>query len=201
MRQGRESGFTLVELVVVIVLLGILAATALPRFMDVDDEAHASVVDGVMGSLQTGVAMYHAQWMAESQPATNTQIAEFANLRVNAAGYPYGTTNRSAGTSTVTDSSDCVAVFNGVLQAGAPSITGVANGGGQSWALPRTSRQSLTAPNCTFYYTGTGRRPRVPPSTTLTYSSDHGWHDHRHGNVALRPGAACGASSARRQVS
>lgn len=172
MRQGRESGFTLVELVVVIVLLGILAATALPRFMDVDDEAHASVVDGVMGSLQTGVAMYHAQWMAESQPATNTQIAEFANLRVNAAGYPYGTTDRSAGTSTVTDASDCVAVFNGVLQAGAPTVTGVANAAAVV-GVTTDFAAVASAPSCVFYYTGQSSESGATV-TTLTYSSATG---------------------------
>ena len=172
MQQGRESGFTLIELVVVIVLLGILAATALPRFMNVDDEAHASVVDGVMGSLQTGSAMYHAQWMAEGQPTTNTQSAEFNNLRVNAAGYPYGTTNRSSGTSTVTDASDCVAVFQGVLQAGAPSITAAATTAavvGNSTDFAAVA----SAPNCTFYYTG---RDNASGSTvsTLTYTSTTG---------------------------
>ncbi len=43
--KGRQSGFTIIELVVVILLLGILTATALPRFLEVTDEAHAAVVD------------------------------------------------------------------------------------------------------------------------------------------------------------
>ena len=172
MHQGRNAGFTLIELVVGMVLLGILAATALPRFMNVDEEAHASVVDGVMGSLQTGSAMYHAQWMAEGQPNTNTQSAEFNNLRVNAVGYPYGTTDRSSGTSTVTDSSDCVAIFQGILQAGAPSITAAANaaavvGNNTDFAAV------VSAPNCTFYYTGKDNASGSTVST-LTYTSTTG---------------------------
>ena len=172
MRQRRELGFTLVELVVVIVLLGILAATALPRFMNVDDEAHASVVDGVMGSLQTGVAMYHAQWMAQSQPATNTQIAEFSNLRVNAAGYPYGTAERSGGTSTVTDQTDCVAIFNGVLQAGAPTVTGVASAAAVV-GVTTDFAAVASAPNCVYYYTAQGNRSGESIST-ITFASATG---------------------------
>ena len=67
--RRTASGFTIIELVVVIILLGILAATALPRFMNVDTQAHAAVVEGVQGGLQTGVSLYHAQWVAMQQPA------------------------------------------------------------------------------------------------------------------------------------
>ena len=45
LKAKRQDGFTIIELVVVILLLGILAATALPRFMDVTDEAHDAVVE------------------------------------------------------------------------------------------------------------------------------------------------------------
>jgi prepilin-type N-terminal cleavage/methylation domain-containing protein len=114
--RKQEAGFTIIELVVVIILLGIMAATALPRFIDVTDEAHTSVVSGVQGGLLSGMSLFRALWVAEGEPLKDTVIAGFSNLRVNDAGYPYGTADNSAGTSTVTDSDDCVAVFQNVYK-------------------------------------------------------------------------------------
>ncbi|MBV1907216.1 MAG: type II secretion system GspH family protein [Pseudomonadales bacterium] len=145
-------GFTIIELVVVIILLGILAATALPRFMGVTDEAHQAVFEGVTGSFQTGVSLYHAQWIAQGQPVPNTQILNFNNLRVDADGYPYGLVDRSSGTSTVTTSQDCEDIFEGVLQVGAPSVVDVA---ALSNVVGRTEDfvTVQATPLCAYYYT------------------------------------------------
>jgi prepilin-type N-terminal cleavage/methylation domain-containing protein len=61
MLRKNNSGFTLIELVMVIVILGILAAVALPTFFNLQDDAKKSAVKGALGGLRSGIAIWYAK--------------------------------------------------------------------------------------------------------------------------------------------
>lgn len=87
----KQSGFTLVELIVVIVILGILSAVALPRFINVTNEARVAAVQGIAGGLRSAVGLVQARWMASGSTGTSATMVGGATVTVSGTtGIPTG---------------------------------------------------------------------------------------------------------------
>ncbi len=92
----KEQGFTLIELVMVIVILGILAAFALPRFADLGGDARAATLAGAAGSVKSAAAIAHSKWLAAGSPASadggttpaTVELEGSTDVDMSASGYP-----------------------------------------------------------------------------------------------------------------
>lgn len=72
--MNKQAGFTLIELVLVIVILGILAATALPRFSDLSTQARVASLNGLAGGLRSAASIAHATQLANGA-ASNVAVS------------------------------------------------------------------------------------------------------------------------------
>ncbi|MCL1089002.1 prepilin-type N-terminal cleavage/methylation domain-containing protein [Shewanella profunda] len=111
--KTKQNGFSLIELVIVIVILGLLAATAIPRFLNVTDDAQDASVDGVAGGLSTAVSFVRSQWEVDGRRNNNVLLDGTSVNLDTRFGYPTGTSVTDA--TAMTDAS-CQEVFNTVLQ-------------------------------------------------------------------------------------
>lgn len=88
----KQQGFTMIELIVVIVILGILAATAIPKFLDIQTNARVASINGVRGAMNSAAALAHAAQLV-ANAASGTAVTLGGTSITMSNGYPTADAN------------------------------------------------------------------------------------------------------------
>ena len=180
-KRSAQPGFTIVELVVVIILIGILATVAMPRFLSVNVAAHESSVAATGGAFQSAVQMVHAAWQVDGSVPNADNVSGFGldNVDVNASGWPTDTANNNSIPAGAAGRNRCIRLLRELLFAG-PSVAFHDGGSFRFSLFPRayafgiptdpTADYQTTAPAvnvCSFEYS-------PHPNLGITYDCSTG---------------------------
>jgi MSHA pilin protein MshA len=89
----KHNGFTLIELIIVIVILGILAVTAAPKFIDISTDATIAKLQGMQGALRSGTKLIYAKALIQDKVSADDTITVGTATIALHSGYPTGIFN------------------------------------------------------------------------------------------------------------
>ena len=88
--KKAQQGFTLIELVVVIVILGILAVTAAPKFIDLQDDARTATLNAIKGSMQSASSLLYSKSLIKGNETVATAVTVFVTVNGVDVGTNFG---------------------------------------------------------------------------------------------------------------